>query len=103
MDRGEAGAAAGTCCPVTSDIHTALGIIPAARREAVEPALVNRRGLCRDLSRARAIRNRHRACDLANEMPHNDANFGIGTLALLWQIYSRYFSSLIQDRQYGHR
>ena len=24
-------------------------------------------------------------------------------LALLWQIYSRCFSSLIQDRQYGHR
>ena len=28
--------------------------------------------------------------------PHPD-------LALLWQIYSRCFSSLIQDRQYGHR
>ena len=27
----------------------------------------------------------------------------IGSLALLWQIYSRCFSSLIQDRQYGHR
>ena len=27
---------------------------------------------------------------------------GVG-LALLWQIYSRCFSSLIQDRQYGHR
>ena len=26
-----------------------------------------------------------------------------GKLALLWQIYSRCFSSLIQDRQYGHR
>ena len=26
-----------------------------------------------------------------------------GGLALLWQIYSRCFSSLIQDRQYGHR
>jgi hypothetical protein len=24
-------------------------------------------------------------------------------LTLLWQIYSRCFSSLIQDRQYGHR
>ena len=24
-------------------------------------------------------------------------------LALLWQIYPRCFSSLIQDRQYGHR
>jgi len=63
MDRGEAGAAAGTCCPVTSDIHAALRIIPAAGREAVEPALVNRRGLCRDLRRARAVRNHHRACD----------------------------------------
>ncbi len=28
---------------------------------------------------------------------------GICDLALLWQIYSRCFSSLIQDRQYGHR
>ena len=28
---------------------------------------------------------------------------GVGFLALLWQIYSRCFSSLIQDRQYGHR
>jgi hypothetical protein len=28
---------------------------------------------------------------------------GYFTLALLWQIYSRCFSSLIQDRQYGHR
>jgi hypothetical protein len=27
----------------------------------------------------------------------------IAALALLWQIYSRCFSSLIQDRQYGHR
>jgi len=63
MDRGEAGAAAGTCCPVTSDIRTALCIVSAARREAVESALVNRRGLCRDLRRARAIRNHRRACD----------------------------------------
>ncbi len=63
MDRGEAGATAGTCCPVTSDIHAALGIIRAAGREAVELALVNRRGSCRDLRRARAIRNHHRACD----------------------------------------
>jgi hypothetical protein len=29
--------------------------------------------------------------------------FDEGNLALLWQIYSRCFSSLIQDRQYGHR
>ena len=28
---------------------------------------------------------------------------GLTDLALLWQIYSRCFSSLIQDRQYGHR
>ena len=28
---------------------------------------------------------------------------GLRILALLWQIYSRCFSSLIQDRQYGHR
>ena len=27
----------------------------------------------------------------------------VSQLALLWQIYSRCFSSLIQDRQYGHR
>jgi hypothetical protein len=27
----------------------------------------------------------------------------VRNLALLWQIYSRCFSSLIQDRQYGHR
>jgi hypothetical protein len=27
----------------------------------------------------------------------------LASLALLWQIYSRCFSSLIQDRQYGHR
>ena len=27
----------------------------------------------------------------------------LAILALLWQIYSRCFSSLIQDRQYGHR
>ena len=63
MDRGEAAAIAGTCCPVTSDIHAALGIVPAAGREAVEPALVNRHGLFCDLRRARAIRNHHRACD----------------------------------------
>ncbi len=63
MDRGEAGAAAGTCCPVTSDIHAALCIIPAAGREAVEPALVHRRGLCRDWRRVRAVRNQHRPCD----------------------------------------
>ena len=103
MDRGEAGAAAGTCCPVTSDIHTALGIIPAARREAVEPALVNRRGLCRDLSRARAIRNRHRACDQQQPKGFIHGTGPVPGLVLLWQIYSRYFSSLIQDRQYGHR
>jgi hypothetical protein len=29
--------------------------------------------------------------------------YRFNTLALLWQIYSRCFSSLIQDRQYGHR
>ena len=63
MHRGEAGTAAGPRRPVTSDIHAALRIIPAAGREAVEPALVHRRGLCRDWRRARAIRNHDRPCD----------------------------------------
>ncbi len=84
MDRGEAGAAARTHCPVTSDIHAALCIIPAAGREAVELALVNRCGSCCDLRRARAVRNHHRACD--QQQPEG---FIHGTGSLSW---SRPFS-----------
>ena len=96
MDGGEAGAAAGTCCPVTSDIHTALCIVPAAGREAVEPALVNRRGLCRDLLRARAIRNHHRACD--QQQPKG---FIHGTGPLLFQIHSLYGPFYSMTRKSG--
>ena len=34
---------------------------------------------------------------------YNVGHMTISRLALLWQIYSRCFFSLIQDRQYGHR
>jgi hypothetical protein len=58
-----------------SDIHAAFGIVPAAGREAVEPALVNRCASCRrmgrmvratvhrEVRRAGAVPDQHRAGD----------------------------------------
>jgi hypothetical protein len=43
-------------------------------------------------------KSRHRA-----SLPLSKLDLWVHALALLWQIYSRCFFSLIQDRQYGHR
>ena len=90
MDRGEAGAAAGTCCPVTSDIHAALCIIAAAADKTVELALVNRCGWRRDLRRARAFRNRHRACDQQQPKEFIHGTGPIDGLGVLFMDYSTY-------------